>query len=143
MGPSLIYTPRAEGQPSAAHGIRASILLVTDDCGLAAACSHVLEREGYAVTYAAHSGHAILACLSGRAMDVLLTELSMEEGSGPALAQRLRRHRPQLETVYVAQAGTLYEAANVLVRPFTCGDLLRRIAEACRAPEVNPSRPAS
>jgi two-component system, cell cycle sensor histidine kinase and response regulator CckA len=142
MGPSLIYTPRANRRPSPACSLRTSILLVTDDSALAAACSHVLEREGYGVTYAAHSGHALLACLSGRAMDVLLTELSMEDGSGPALAQRLRRHRPELATVYVAQPGTLYEDGSILVRPFTSADLLDRIAEACRAPRVSSS-PAS
>jgi hypothetical protein len=37
------------------------------------------------------------------------------------------RHSPSLRAIYLARAGTTYESANVLVRPFTRDDLLLRL----------------
>ena len=64
------------------------MLVVTEDGALAAACRGRSNRRAR-VTCGA-SGHALLECLGGRRADVLLTELSMPDGSGPALAERLR-----------------------------------------------------
>ena len=108
----------------------AYVLVVSEDVNLASACVKVLEEEGYAAVYARHSGHALLACLSGVPADILITELSMADGSGPALADRLRRYNPDLQTLFLANPGTLYDAGNVLVRPFTGEDLLTRIRAA-------------
>src|SRR5262245_50754330 len=108
----------------------AYVLVVSEDVNLATACVRVLEEEGYAAVYARHSGHALLACLSGVPADILVTELSMAEGSGPALAERLRRYNPDLQTLFLANPGTLYDAGNVLVRPFTAEELLTRIRAA-------------
>ena len=101
-----------------------TVLVVTEDLSLGEACARLLEEEGFAVMHARHSGHALLACLSGRPTDILITELSMQDGSGPALAERLKRHSPNLQSVYLAAAGTVEFASNVLVRPFTGSDLL-------------------
>jgi DNA-binding NarL/FixJ family response regulator len=65
----------------------------------------------------------VLACLEAGHVDVLAVELSMEDVSGPALAERLRRHCPDLRTVYFAKSGTP-ECDGVIVRPFTRDDLL-------------------
>src|SRR4051812_33249450 len=84
-----------------------SVLLVTDDGDLRVAGARVLGLEGYRVVTAAHSGHALLACLTAtRPFDVLMTELAADDMSGPALAERLRRHQPALRTIYLADAGT-------------------------------------
>jgi DNA-binding response OmpR family regulator len=110
-----------------------SVLIVTGDDTLASVCRGALSQDGYDVTVATHSGHALLECLSGRRTDLLLTELSMPDGSGPALAERLRRYFPDLRTVYVANAGTLVEDPNVLVRPFSRDELLSRIRASITA----------
>jgi DNA-binding NtrC family response regulator len=107
-----------------------NVALVTDDDNLASECARILEREGFSVQRAAHSGHALLACLQGTRVDVLIAELSMEEGSGPALARRMRRYNPDLHAIYLAKPGTVCDASNVLVRPFTREDLV----SAVRAP---------
>jgi CheY-like chemotaxis protein len=104
------------------------ISVVTGDAELASACARALVDAGYSVHTAVHSGHALLACLQGRRTDVLISELSMEEGSGPALARRLRKYNPELRALYIAKEGTLCDAENVLVRPFTREDLLQRVA---------------
>ncbi|MBA2304256.1 MAG: response regulator [Acidobacteria bacterium] len=103
------------------------VLVVTSDADLRDVAARVLGREGYTVVTAAHAGHAVLACLKAGRVDVLVAELSMEDVSGPALAARLRRHCPEMETVYVARAGTP-ECEGMLVRPFTRDDLLVIVA---------------
>jgi CheY-like chemotaxis protein len=114
--------------PSTGASPRRIISVVTEDVELASVCARVLGDAGYAVHTAVHSGHALLACLQGRRTDVLISELSMEEGSGPALARRMRKYSPELRALYIAKEGTLCDAENVLVRPFTREDLLQRVA---------------
>ena len=99
------------------------VLVVTPDANLRAASARVLADVGYTVLTAAHAGHAVLACLGAGRVDILAVELSMDDVSGPALAERLRRHCPELRTVYFAKSGTP-ECAGVIVRPFTRDDLL-------------------
>lgn len=99
------------------------VLVVTPDANLREVAARVLTREGYRVLTAAHGGHAVLACLQAARVDMLAVELSMEDVSGPALADRLRRHCPDLRSVYFARSGTP-ECQGVIVRPFTRDDLL-------------------
>ena len=123
----LPVDPLSSALPAANH--RRTVLVVTEDEALARACRETLPLEGYDVTAASHSGHALLEGLEGHRADVLLTELSMPEGSGRALATRLRRYFPEMRTLYVARPG-LAGSADVLVRPFSSGELLARI-RAC------------
>lgn len=102
------------------------VLVVTPDANLREASARALTREGYRVLTASHAGHAVLACLENGRVDMLAVELSMDDVSGPALAERLRRHCPDLRTVYFAKSGTP-ECDGVLVRPFTRADLLRAL----------------
>jgi two-component system response regulator FlrC len=105
-----------------------TIALVTDDNDLRQACARVLRHQEHVVFEASHAGHAMLACLKGQPIDLLISELSMADVSGPALARRMLRHSPGLRAIYFARAGTTYESVNVLIRPFTREDLLSRIA---------------
>ena len=101
-------------------------LLVTPDQNLREAAARALERDGYTVLCASHSGHAVLACLEAGNVDVAAIELSMDDVSGPALTERLRRHCPAMRAIFFARSGTP-ECEGVLVRPFTRDDLLSRI----------------
>ena len=105
-----------------------TIALVTDDSDLRQACARVLRHHEHVVFEASHAGHAMLACLRGQTIDLLISELSMADVSGPALARRMLRHSPSLRAIYLARPGTTYESQNVLVRPFTRDDLLMRLA---------------
>ncbi len=113
-----------------------TILLVTGDHELRTVLTRVLAREGYRIVAAPHSGHALLAGLSDDRIDVLATELSMEEMTGPALADRLRRLHPGLRTIYFANPGAS-ECTGALVRPFTRDDLIARLQA------LTPPAPAS
>lgn len=114
--------------PPAPAGDRVA-LLVTGDTNLREAAARALDREGYRVLTAAHAGHAVLACIEAGRVDVAAIELSMDDVSGPALAERLRRHCPDMRTVFFAKHGTP-ECEGVLVRPFTRDDLLAEVGLA-------------
>jgi CheY-like chemotaxis protein len=100
-----------------------TVLLVTADPDLRAATGRALEREGYRVLAAAHSGHALLACRTASHVDVLITDLALDEMSGPALAERVRRDFPEVQTLFFGGPGTP-ESEGVLVHPFTRDELL-------------------
>lgn len=124
--------------PSVASGglrhpsMNLELLLVTPDNDLRAVGERVLARAGYNVRVAAHSGHAFLAALTAR-VDVLVTELSAPDMSGPALADLLRRRHAAVRVVYMANPGTPEGLEHVVVRPFTRDDLLERIAATSSA----------
>jgi DNA-binding response OmpR family regulator len=103
------------------------VAVVSEDPELAEVCARMLRQEGYAVKTAQHSGHAVLACLEGGPVDLLIAELSMDDGSGPSLARRMRRYNPNLKAIYIAKEGTSCATDAVLVRPFTRDDLLKRL----------------
>ena len=125
MHPSAV-SPAPSGiapSPGAKSGV---VLFVTADHDLREAASRVLRGHGYQVMTAAHGGHAILKCLRTQGVDIAVIEMAMDDMSGPALAERLRRHNPNLRTVYLAKPGTA-ECDGVLVRPFTREDLLAKL----------------
>jgi hypothetical protein len=108
-----------------------TLLLVTGDPDLRAATARILTREGYNVITAAHSGHALLAGLTVP-IDILISELELEETSGRSLADTLRQHHPRLRALYFGNAGT-QPADGVIVRPFTRDDLLVELEAAALA----------
>lgn len=109
------------------------VLLVTGDADLREVAARVIGREGYRVLTAAHAGHALLACIQAKRVDVAVIEMAMQDMSGPALAERLRRHSPDMRAVYVSQVGSS-ECEGVLVRPFTRDELLAKLARSLAAP---------
>jgi len=113
------------------------VAVVAEDHELSEACARMLRQEGYAVETAPHSGHALLACLEGRPADVLIAELSMDEGSGPALARRMRRFNPNLRAIFIARRGVAAAAEGVLVRPFTRHELLACLQADARGAQAS------
>ncbi len=108
------------------------VLFVSADADLRSVVQRVLTREGYQVHAVAHSGHALLQCRT-MDFDVVVTELSGPDLSGPSLAEQLRRHRPGLSVIFLGNPGTPEGVDHVLVRPFTRDDLLELINLALNA----------
>jgi CheY-like chemotaxis protein len=102
------------------------VLVVSGDPSVRAVAMRELEASGYAVTCAAHSGHALLACLTSPRIDVAFIEATLEDMSGAELASRLRRHLPELPVVFLAPAGTP-TAPGVVVRPLTKENLVAEL----------------
>lgn len=102
---------------------RTTVLFVTGDADLRAVGARVLEREGYDVVTAAHAGHALLAGLTRGRIDILITEFTLDDMPGSALADALLRHHSDLRSVFMADTGTP-SRHGMVVRPFTRDDLL-------------------
>ena len=102
-----------------------SVLFVSHDGNLRAAAARALARRGLAVTQASHGGHALLACVERGSFDSLVIEHDMPEGPGSAIAERLRRHCPDLHVVRMCDEGTVERGEGIaVVRPFTADDLI-------------------
>jgi len=111
-----------------------SVLFVSHDGNLRAAAVRALERDGYSVTAVAHGGHALLALVERGAFDALVIEHEMPEGSGSAIAARLRRHCPRLHVVRMCDAGVTDAGLGLAVfRPFTADDLIDAVQALRRA----------
>jgi DNA-binding response OmpR family regulator len=102
------------------------VLFVNADADLRAVVTRVLQREGFRVQAAAHSGHALLLCRT-MTFDVVVSELSGPDISGPGLVEQLHRHQPKMSAVYLGTAGSPEGVDNLLVRPFTKDDLIERL----------------
>jgi signal transduction histidine kinase len=99
-----VYLPRHSGdslsRPSQAterHGTGGyeRILVVEDEASLRGVIKRVLSSAGYNVTLAANAGEALLLCeQSGRAFDLLLTDVVMPGMHGPELVRRLAQLCP-------------------------------------------------
>jgi CheY-like chemotaxis protein len=117
------------------HASHLNVLIVIGDMGLRAAAEQMLESQGHAVVSAAHSGHALLACLTSSRIDVAFIESTLADMHGTALAERLRRRLPGLKVVFLAEPGTP-ATPGVVGRPLTPGELFAEI-EAATSPRAS------
>jgi signal transduction histidine kinase len=116
---------------------RATVLLVEDEPALRALAVRMLEAEGYGVLQAGNGHDAIVAAeRHAGEIDLLLTDVVMPRLSGPELAQHLRVLRPGLEVLFMSgyndsrllDRGVNQASVNLVVKPFTPDELIRRVA---------------
>ena len=94
--------------------------------------ARVLGREGYVVTTAAHAGHALLAGLSCDRIDILISEMELDDMPGPALAERAAPPSRRTRALFMADTARP-QADGLVVRPFTRDDLLAALELAAAA----------
>jgi CheY-like chemotaxis protein len=127
--------PAATTQQPARRGSE-TVLLVEDEDGVRALMRQVLHKHGYNVLESRHGGEALLMCErhSGK-IDVLLTDVVLEQMSGRELAERLIKVRPEMKVLYVSgyaddaivHHGELNAGVAFLQKPFTTEALARKI----------------
>jgi signal transduction histidine kinase/ActR/RegA family two-component response regulator len=131
------YLPAA--QAPAAHASRvqeaahtsdtsATILIVEQDAAIRELMRKALDQQSHTAIEARSVSEAVALSerFPGR-IDLLITDILMQDVSGPHLAQRLLGARPEMTVLYVAAtaAGTLLESESVsrrvrfLSKPFT------------------------
>jgi len=144
-----IYLPRVDGPavtPAVTPGLprrgTETVLLAEDDDQVRALARETLEISGYTVLEAAHPEAAItLAQQHGGALHLLLTDVVMPGMNGRALADRLLALRPGISVLFmsgypaaaVAPHGTLEPGTQLLQKPFTPGNLARKVREVLDA----------
>jgi len=120
-----------------------TILLVEDDGSLRALTKKVLELNGYTVWAAANLDEALkVAGAHHWAMHLLLTDVIMAGGSGPAVATRLTERCPDLKVLYMsgytgatmAHQGILASGSQLLPKPFSPDALLSKVRDVLDEP---------
>ena len=131
--------PSTANQPATATP--SIILLVEDEAVVRDITAQVLNSAGYRVLQTGSPGEALRVAgeHAGR-IDLLLTDVIMPEMNGVDLAERIRRLRPDVTTVFMSgdmESDVSRKARNGsamhIQKPFTVNSLLSRIAEALRA----------
>lgn len=97
----------------------------------------MLDRAGFDIVTAAHAGHALLAGLTFGRIDILVTDIKLDDMPGSALAESLRRYHVAMRTVFMTDGGA-QRCSGQIVRPFTREDLIAELdrvtaAATCRA----------
>ena len=146
-----VYLPVAEDRPrvgiasidgAAVTGGSERILVVDDDAGARAAAVRALRGAGYDVEEAPNVARALdLLRDPDREIDLLVSDIVLPDGFGPALARSARELRPELSVLFVsgysagalAHQGLLELDAAYVPKPFMPRDLVRRVREVLDA----------
>ncbi len=138
-GTDLRPKPGAVG----AAGGTETLLLVEDDAALRTFAVRALEGKGYRIL-AASSGEGALQAAQAHpgAIHLCLTDVVMPGLSGRDTASRLQALRPDLKVLFmsgysgntVAKYGVLEQGVDLLEKPFTAGELVRRVREILDRP---------
>jgi PAS domain S-box-containing protein len=136
----------AEGQ-EIARGSE-TILLVEDAAPLRAVTREFLEQSGYTVLEAEDGEQAIqIADRYDRNIALLLVDVVLPKIKGPAVAQRLLQRRSGMKVLYMsgyADSALVHDAVAkrgtaFLQKPFTVGELTRKVREVLDAPQAPAS----
>ena len=146
-----IYLPRVDAPeevaPYHSHGLATyggteTILLVEDEDGVRALVRQILLKQGYTVLESRHAGEALLLCeRHQRKIDLLLTDVVLQQMSGRELAERLIKSRPEMRVLYISgytddaivQHGVLHAGTAFLQKPFTTEALTRKVRQVLNA----------
>ncbi|TYO95457.1 signal transduction histidine kinase [Geothermobacter ehrlichii] len=142
--PATSEGPRDDTRPDlpAIRSIRGRILLVEDDRDVLHYATRALLAHGLEVTPAQDVQLAIdLFSDDPQGFCLLVTDMVMPTLSGPLLAKRLRRIRPDLPVLFLSGYGQVTfendflqgEKGAYLAKPFTSEGLVRKIGEALAA----------
>jgi CheY-like chemotaxis protein len=117
---------------------RPRILVVDDDDAVRRAVARSLEARYDVVT--APGGRAALDLLDREAVDLVVSDIAMPDGSGPDLHAALEARRPDLARRMVFMTGDALSAAataflprvpnRCLAKPLAAADLAAAVAEA-------------
>ena len=89
------------------------VLVVDDDEGLLILMAETLRGEEYEVATAA-SARAAEEALEHQVPDLMILDLKLQDGNGPALVARLQRHRTAVPFVIVTGQGDEKVAVEVM-----------------------------
>ncbi len=116
---------------------QARILVVDDEAPVRSMIGATLEHGGYEVVLAA-SGSQAIEVMSGIAIDLVLTDIVMQDGNGIALLERIRAQFPQVPVVMVSAIHDISVAIDsmrrgafdYLLKPFEREHLIATVKRA-------------
>jgi PAS domain S-box-containing protein len=143
-----VYLPAAEPAveaPAVARprerptGGTAAVLIVEDERQIRTLTRTILERRGYRVLAASTAAEAeALFAREAGGIDLLVTDVALPDGNGPALFKSLFEKRPSLRVLYMSgyadetlvEQAALEAAGGFLQKPFLADGLIRKVREA-------------
>lgn len=138
LGAQLAGAARTD--PPHDRATAATILVVEDESLVRKAVQHYLAAAGYQVLTAGDRAGALRCCeAQGASLDLVLTDLSLEDGStGPEVIEQIRAHFPNVGVLYMtacppellARRGFSVPPGETLEKPFGKGALLERVRKA-------------
>jgi PAS domain S-box-containing protein len=117
----------------------ASVLIVDNEPPVRILTRTILERAGYRVRDASTCADAeALFDREAGGIDLLVTDVALRDGSGPALFKRLCEKRPSLRVLYMSgyadrslvDQGALDPEVGLLQKPFLMDGLVRKVRAA-------------
>jgi DNA-binding NtrC family response regulator len=113
------------------------ILLIDDDPGVSEVVGLLLEREGYAVAYAA-TVKASLESIQAADFDLVVTDLKLPDGTGLDVIAALRSLQPSLPIIMITSYSSMESAiaalragaVDYIVKPFDNDEFLHAVARA-------------
>jgi two-component system, cell cycle sensor histidine kinase and response regulator CckA len=146
------YFPAVDGLPAqrgksapAAESLRGTetILVAEDQYGVRLLIRRVLERYGYRVLMPESIADVLAAAARhDEPIHMLLSDVIMPEMSGPDLAQRIVRIRPDIRVLYVSgypsrhDFGVMSRKTAFLAKPFTPQTLAAKVRECLDQPDL-------
>ncbi|HVS89885.1 MAG TPA: sigma-54 dependent transcriptional regulator [Candidatus Acidoferrum sp.] len=121
-----------------------TVLVVEDEEATRKLCSDVAESCGMKAIAAAAVDEA-LELLESHAVDIVLTDLKLQQSSGLDLLKRVRDAYPQVAVVVLTQYGTIDSAveatrmgaADYVTKPFHVQDLQTRLMRVARDADLH------
>jgi len=146
-----IYLPRVDAEAQEYKHASATeevlngtetILLVEDEEMVRKLARQILATQGYRVLEATNGEEALRMCEHDQEpIELLLTDVIMPEMSGPELAERLHRLRPELRVLFmsgytddaIVHHGVLEEGAHFIQKPFAPDVLSRKVRQILKS----------
>jgi CheY-like chemotaxis protein len=119
-----------------------TILVVDDEAAVRSAVREILQLRCYIVLEAGNGQEALRICAGQEGpIHLLLTDVMMPGMSGPEVAQRLARMRPEMRVLYMSgysddamiRHGVVEQGAGFLQKPFTPDALAHMVREVLDA----------
>src|SRR5258705_9558372 len=120
-----------------------NILIVDDEMSIRETCATVSEQCGMKAVAVATAEEA-LQVLEHSAIDILLTDLKLQQSSGVDLLKQVHDLHPEVAAVVLTQYGTIESAMEVtrmgavdyVTKPFRIEELRSRLERVARAVEL-------
>jgi nitrogen-specific signal transduction histidine kinase/CheY-like chemotaxis protein len=130
----------ADKPPPAPSPGRETVLVVEDQAALRRLMLVSLERAGYRVESAANGDEALALVRSGKAFDLMVTDLVMPGMNGRQVADEVARLSPSTRVVFVSgyfhDPAVTESFAHFLPKPFTPAALQAIVRRALDAPDA-------
>lgn len=157
-----VYLPRATlggagdlrlpgAAPVANVGRGETVLVVEDDASVRRLTTRILKQAGYEVLDAESLLQALAVTRARQgALDLLLTDLVLPDGSGSEVADRISQLRPDVRVLFVSgytddpslRRGISEREIEFLCKPFSPSRLVSRVREVLDRPLVTRARAA-